>query len=204
MQIPMRATKGFLSALGASGALVGAAACALVIVSAIVAEQGWPGVASPLNSSQVVAGTAATGRAPGGAALLSGGTVPTVRVNIGAAAAAAGRRGASLRAAGAPRPGSSGTRRAHRAVGGRTAGRSPSTGVSGQAPAASSSPSPQPAQSGSGTLGQNVQTASGTAGNVVAPASPAAGNVVNQLGSSVGGATDKTTSTAGDVVHRVP
>jgi hypothetical protein len=199
MQITMRATKGFLSALGASGALLGAAACALLIVSAIVAQQGWPGVASPLSSSQVVARTADSGKGPGGAAPVSG-VVPTVRVNVGAAATAAGRPRTSPRVARAPRPGS--TRTPHRALGGRAAGRPPATAATGSVPA--STPTTPSAQSGSATLGQNVQAASGAAGNVVAPASPTAGNVVSQLGRTAGGATDETTSTVGAIVHRIP
>ena len=47
----MRATRGLLASLGASTALVLAAAAALFSVSTIVAFRGWPGVEGPLSAT---------------------------------------------------------------------------------------------------------------------------------------------------------
>src|SRR5947209_11336458 len=76
----MRVSKGFLGAFGAAGSLVAAAACGLLIVSAVVAQKGWPGFASPLKSSQLVAGTAAAGGSAPAPASAPTPAVPVVRV----------------------------------------------------------------------------------------------------------------------------
>ena len=204
MAITMRATKGLLSAFGAGGALIAAAVCALVILSAMVAEHGWPGVAAPLRSSQLVAGgaqqTAPTGAAP---------AVPTVRVNVGASPASsragARRPGARQRASQLPVVAAQGQRSrtgltatpvaaTHpKAAGG---GRRPTgAGQSGQPTHTSGSASP-----GSTPLASTVQSSSGAAGNAVAPVNPAAGNAVTQAGNSAAGAVDQTVTAVGHVL----
>jgi hypothetical protein len=59
----MRRTRGLLGALGASGFFIAAAACALLVVSALVAQHGWPGLDQPVSLVKQVGATAAPGQA---------------------------------------------------------------------------------------------------------------------------------------------
>jgi hypothetical protein len=52
----MRTTRAFIAGLGTTGSLVAAVACAFVVVSAVVAFHGWPGVAVPERVANVVVG----------------------------------------------------------------------------------------------------------------------------------------------------
>ncbi len=69
-----------LGAIGASGALIAAALCALLIFSAVVAERGWPGVAPSLAPAPLLL---PSGASPGATAF-----VP--RVQVGSAPAPRG------------------------------------------------------------------------------------------------------------------
>ncbi|HEX4108263.1 MAG TPA: hypothetical protein VHX88_09035, partial [Solirubrobacteraceae bacterium] len=52
----MRATRGLMGALGAGGSLIAAAAVSLLLISAVFAQQGWPGLGSTLSPVELVAG----------------------------------------------------------------------------------------------------------------------------------------------------
>lgn len=202
----MRATRGFLGALGAGGALIAAAACGLLIVGAMVAENGWPGAASPLDPAKLVANSG-----PGSNTAAARSAVPTVRVAAPArrpARTSARRHGSQLanrpargHAPASPRPGVAAT---------------PASGAPGSAPSMPASSGGgsgqgghggggnQGSHGGTGTAGSTVQGATQTVANAVSPVSPGAANTVKQTGSSVGGAVDQTTTTVDNAISHLP
>ncbi len=74
-----------LGAVGASGALIAVAVCALLIFSAVVAERGWPGMAASLAPAPLLLPSSAS----------PGSTASVPRVQVGSAPAPHGGRSLS-------------------------------------------------------------------------------------------------------------
>jgi hypothetical protein len=186
----MQSTRAWLASLGAGGSLVAAAACSLLVASAVVAfRSGWPGVRPPSSGPTLTVASHPI--------VAAGHSGPGVKPLI-VSASLAGRPGGSLSFAAPGRPaGSVGARFAPAspaAPGGAhvPGGTQSASGGGGPGPGQSQSPgstSTGTGQAGSGPGGQVGQAVGGAgtaAGGAVSGVSPQVGQTVQQAAQSAG------------------
>lgn len=184
----MRATRGLLASLGASTALVLAAAAALFSVSTIVAFRGWPGVDAPVAAAGddriTVASTAGSGMSM--VSHTSRIVVPETRiVRRRASAPRATMVSARTAASIVTRPRAAVRRRIPDSVN-RPAGTTSTPAASQPAPGEDK---PDPAGDGVREVGTGISdTVGGVAGGLgdaVRPVSPGLGRTLDQAGRSL-------------------
>jgi len=176
----VKATKAYLAGLGTTGILIGCFLVLLTVGSALVAFNGWPGVASGDGLERVVVknqAERATARAERDATAKRGHAVGERRAARAADRSARGTRRGSIR----------------RAEKSRTDGAEPATGDS-------SSAGPTPSQPASGSGGAHKGTGGGGTHTQV-PAAPDLGNTVEQASGGLGDTVEGTTGGLGDTVE---
>jgi len=215
----MRATsRGYIAGVGTTGALVAAAVCAFVVVSAIVAFEGWPEVRLGLHPA-TLDGSAGSTADPIASARLGAEPAASVPSNATGETRGSARHGAvpagpggdlgSGRLAGEA-PAVPGEPPAHVPAGGGTGARrvahgsvtEPSGSERGTdgtptptpSPATPGDPTPPPAggSSGAGTVGATVTQVTGTVGTTI-----------TQTGQQLGGTVGATTGQVGTLVGQL-
>lgn len=172
----MRSNRGILGAVGAGSSLIAAVACCLLLVSAVVAQQGWPGMNASVPAIQIV--SAQRTHVPGSGTAVAQ-QIPRLRVSSAPTPHSARARTVAI-ARVTPPSGSSDVRR------------QPNVGVITPPSPSSSAPPSSPSKGG----GKPAGGSSGTAGGVVQKVTDGVGAAAPPLASTVNGVGSALDSTA--------
>lgn len=183
----MRATRGFVGALGAGLTLVIASSILLLVVSSVVAFNGWPDDLSGASETRVASLVAAGSSARPAAALdLAAAAAPAPRT----ARRTADRDRAAL-------PGARTQARPEAGVLGRDSSGSATTTPSSSDPAAfAGEGTPARAQSPVEPVADAVRETTKAAGDAIAPVAPAVGGALESVGAAGADAVDRVADTA--------
>jgi hypothetical protein len=184
----VRLTRGLYASLGASGSLLAAGACALLVVSAVIAFRGWPAVpdVQVAPESLVVSGSRDADTSP-------------ARPPVSAPAVVAGGPNVAVAARSTPARGGEATASRPLVPGTTPPASSPSTAsptAAAPAPAeqaaASTTAATGPVRETARRTGDVVRHTTQTAATAVQPVSPQAAQAVQQIGDAVSDTADRT------------